>query len=455
MLPEKFKSRMKKLLGEQYARFLECFEGGESVRGVRLNPKLDYPEETVKDFGLLKLPYVDNGYIFPSSESVGALPEHHSGAFYMQDPAAMSALGALDIDPQWWVCDLCAAPGGKATGVGERLDGGFLLANEYVKKRAHTLVGNIERLGIKNATVTSLDVSELCKFFDSAFDLCLLDVPCSGEGMFRKSDEALTEWSEENVRICAARSAELIENAAGLVRGGGYLLYSTCTYSLEENEMIIDAFLTRHPEFELVPVKDELSRVTADGICFEGAAHSSLSLTRRFYPHVFPGEGQFIALMKKSEKSVKMTSILYKDVSKAPMRDELDAVNTFFKEALTKAPDGKVRKVGDNLVLISHSCPVLPYSVFSAGVLLGELKGRTFTPSHHFYKAYGALFKSRGELSGDGELIAKYLSGEQIPNKWGLARGFVALTYRGLVLGGGKCNGDFINNHYPKGLRNK
>ena len=187
--------------------------------------------------------------------------------FYVQDPGAMATVKALEISKGWRVLDSCAAPGGKASQLATAIgDEGFLLANEYVPKRAKIIVSNFERLGIKNAVVTSLDTAKIKEMFSSYFDLVLCDAPCSGEGMFRKYDEALTEWSEENVMLCATRQTEILNNLAGVVRDGGYLLYSTCTYSKEENEGVVSEFLSAHPEFSLCSVNEKLKVATADGL---------------------------------------------------------------------------------------------------------------------------------------------------------------------------------------------
>ena len=374
----------------------------------------------------------------------------------MQDPGAMSAIEAVDIEEDFWVIDLCAAPGGKSTQAAAKLgEGGFILSNEFVPKRAKILVSNLERLGVRGAMVTSLDTQKFKEYFDGAFDLCILDAPCSGEGMFRKSSDAVEMWSPEAVLSCAKRQREIIENAAPLVRSGGYLLYSTCTYSLEENEMLVDAFLKDHEEYELVPVSERVAAVTAPGIAYDGCKCKDLHLTRRFYPHKSRGEGQFVALMKKRGVSNKMSSILYKDSTKPLKKEEISAVNEFFKANLERIPKGRVARYADNIVLIPHECPVLPFGVFSAGVLIGTLTRDTIIPSHHFYSAYGKDFKRRLEFGADDERLAKYLRGEQVPTRNEIGDGFAVVTHLGCTVGGGKSTGGMLNNHYPKGLRNK
>ncbi|MBO5879254.1 MAG: RsmF rRNA methyltransferase first C-terminal domain-containing protein [Clostridia bacterium] len=456
MLPEAFMKRMESLLGSDVEKFKSALEG-DAVRGLRVNTLKcsveDFLRET--DMPLTKLEYSRDGFIYESDAPVGRLAEHHSGRIYMQDPGAMAPLSAIEIPAGARVIDLCAAPGGKSSQAAAMIgEGGFILSNEYVAKRAKTLVGNFERLGIKNAIVTSLDTARLCELFDSYFDVAIVDAPCSGEGMFRKCDAAEEEWSEENVEISAKRQREILGNAARLVRSEGYLIYSTCTYAPEENEMTLDAFLTSHPEFELLPLKEEIIKTTAPAIKFEGCRCESIEYARRFYPHIARGEGQFLAVMKKTGEKDE-ARVLYKDTSRAPTKEESAAAAAFFKESLTSAPDAKLKKVGNNLVLISHGMPPIPQgSVFMSGVLLGEVQKGRLIPSHQFFSAYGDLFKTRVELCDGDARLSRYLLGEEIEYA-GEGAGYCVLTYKGTSLGGGKISSGRIKNHYPKGLRNR
>lgn len=456
MLPEKFQERMKELLGDEYRDFLRAMDEG-AVRGLRVNLLKANPCKLIsrKTLSLSEIPYCDNAFYESASDKIGTSPEHHSGEIYVQDPGAIAPLSALTIERGWRVIDLCAAPGGKSGQAAERIgDDGFLLSNEYVPKRAKILVGNFERLGVKNAMVTSLDTAEFKKYFNEHFDLVILDAPCSGEGMFRKNPEAISEWSEENVKISAERQRQILENAVPLVKCGGYLVYSTCTFSLEENEMQIDAFLNRHPYFKLIKCRDELVRASDDGIQFEGATEKNLSYTRRFYPHKSRGEGQFVALMQKEgAHNPKKQTILYKDSSREPSREESCAIYEFFRENLVKAPSGAVRKCGENLILISHGHPLLPKSVFSAGVLIGEVKKGVLHPAHQFFSCYGELFKRKLSLKCSDTRLYAYLRGEEIDAPELSGKGYTAVFYESAALGGGKLSDGRLKNHYPKGLR--
>ena len=452
MISDKFKEKMKNLLRDEYPLFIETVECGEAVKGLRVNLIKTETESFLDtaDFDLEKLSYCDNGFI-ARGEGFGRTPEHHAGMMYMQDPGAMATLTALDIKSSWRVADLCSAPGGKSSQIAERIKDGFLLSNEYVPKRAKTVVSNFERLGVTNAIVTSLDTGELSKLFHEYFDLVVCDAPCSGEGMFRKSEDAIADWSEANILACAERQKEIMNNAYRLVKPGGYILYSTCTYSPEENEGVVSDFLDKHPDFGIVPVKPELRDATSDGLPEYGGGREEMRHTRRVYPHKTEGEGQYIALLKK-DGSGGAPEILFKDASKPLSKDEAIAVNAFMRDNLVSTPNGEVRRVGDSIVLISHGEAVPPRSVFMSGVLVGELRGKLLVPSHQLFSAYGRLFKNRIELTKTDPRVEKYLGGEEIevPND---VHGWCAVLYEGVPLGGGKASDGRLKNHYPKGLR--
>ncbi len=455
MLPQGFQDKMKKLLGDEYLSFEQAL-CAPAVRGVRINRIKSGDRNDIPGLGVhTRLSYTEDGFIPEPCDGIGTTAAHHAGMIYVQDPGAMATVNALDVKRGWWVLDSCASPGGKSAQLAAKIgDDGFLLSNEYVPKRAKILVGNLERLGVKNALVTSLDTSELPRLFSEAFDLVLCDAPCSGEGMFRKNDEAISGWSEENVVACAERQTEILKNLHSLVKWGGYLLYSTCTYSPEENELVIERFLTEHEEFSLVPVRDTLCAVTADGVIPDGKTRDDLRLCRRFYPHISPGEGQFIALMKKREKQPNKQTILYKEATFTPNRTEESIIKRFLSDNLTSVPEGRFIKQGECVSIISHDCPVPPRSVFMPGVMLGEIRKGIFHPHHHFFSAYGALMKRALNLKYGDPRVKKYLRGEEIDAGDEITDGWCVICYEGAPLGGGKCVGGRIKNHYPKGLRN-
>ncbi len=454
MLPEKFKERMSRLLGDEYAEFERALEE-EPVRGFRINKiKAKDQKGIVSLASKEQIPYEESGFILKDGFSVGKSHLHHSGAIYMQDPGAMAALAAIDIPEGIWAIDLCAAPGGKSSKIAEAIgEDGFLISNEYVPKRAKTLVGNFERLGIKNAVVTSLDTSEFPKMFDGVFDLVVADVPCSGEGMFRKNSEAISEWSEENVRLSAKRQAEILENSASLVKCGGTLLYSTCTFSTEENEEQIIGFLNKHPEFHLAPVNERLLPYTAPAIDINKEHPEIKYCARRFYPHISNGEGQFAAVLKKDFGAAAGRGILFKENTKPLCKSEESAVFEFFRDTFAKSPHGRLVKQGDGIALISHGGVLPPKSLFSAGILVGEVRGKLLFPAHQLFSALGDDFKNKIELPSSDPRLDAYLCGEEIDVNPEI-KGWCCVFADGIPLGGGKASGGRLKNHYPKGLRN-
>ena len=448
MISEVFLNRMKNMLGEEYAEFERALSE-EAVKGVRVNMSKISVEDylRVTELDLTPLSYADYGFIPQSADGIGTKAEHHAGMIYVQDPGAMATVTALDVRRGWHVLDACSAPGGKASQLAALIgDEGFILANEYVPKRAKIIVGNFERLGIKNAVVTSLDTAKLAGMFSAYFDLVLCDAPCSGEGMFRKYDEAVSEWSEENVALCAERQREILANCAKTVKSGGYLLYSTCTYSKEENEDTVRAFLDSHPDFSIVSVNERLIDSTAPGL-------DGMSEARRFYPHIAKGEGQFIALMKKDENSADSPTILYKNAAKPLSKDEVRVTEKFISDTFSSKPEGRFIKSGEQIVLITHDVPIPEHSVFMSGVLMGEIRKGIFSPHHQLFSAYGSDMKLRVNLLRGDARVAKYLRGEEIDTEEQKS-GWCAVCYEGVPIGGGKISSGKVKNHYPKGLRN-
>ena len=297
-LPLRFTERMKALLGDEFGDFLNSYTE-TPVRAFRVNTDKISVEDFLKinPFDTEKIPYVENGFYF-TDEKIGNHPFHHAGMIYVQEPGAMAPAECVDLEPDWVVLDMCSAPGGKSSQLKNKLgENGVIVSNEIIPSRCKILTGNVERLGLKNVVTTCMDTGRLAKIFPESFDLIMVDAPCSGEGMFRKDDVAIDEWSEENVKNCASRQKEILENAVKCLKNGGYIIYATCTFSLEENEMTVDWFLKSHPDFEIVRVKKEVEENTCDGIFFDGCTCENIKFSRRFYPHKSKGEGQFMAVL--------------------------------------------------------------------------------------------------------------------------------------------------------------
>lgn len=449
MLPEQFKERMRLILGDEYDAFITALES-ERTSALRLNP-LKASEDmlsTLAPFAPQKIPHIDYGFRYTGT-GIGNTPAHHAGAIYVQDAGAMCAVEALTLFPGARVLDVCASPGGKSTQAAAKIgEEGFLVANEYVASRAKILVENFERLGLPSAMVLNLDTKELREMFDGYFDAVICDAPCSGEGMFRKTDEAAAHWSEENIRMCAERQLGILLNIKDTVRVGGELLYSTCTYAPEENEEVVRAFLRACPEFVLSPVPEKIEEETAPALSIEGV--ENITYARRFYPHRSEGEGQFIALFKRISGD-NLQTILYKDASKPLAKEQQRIIDDFLQDVLINPEIVHPRELSGRLLHIGGDMPIPQKKVFMGGVLLGEVRGKNFFPSHQFFSVFGKQFKRQVLLRAGDERVGAYLHGEEISADVG--NGWCAVLYEGAVLGGGKASSGRVKNHYPKGLR--
>ncbi len=447
LLPKKYESRMKSLLGDSFDAYVKALSE-EPVKAFRVNTDkipVEYFEK-INPFSSDKIPYVKNGF-YLNGEKIGNHPFHHAGMVYVQEPGAMMPAECIDIESDWKILDMCAAPGGKSTQLKNKLgEKGLLVSNEIIPSRCKILTGNIERLGLQNAVTTCMDTKKLAQTFPDTFDLIMVDAPCSGEGMFRKEEQAISEWSVENVKKCAARQKEILENAVVCLKDGGYIIYATCTFSLEENEMLIDAFLKEHPEFELVPVKDTVKESTCDGIMFEGCECESIHLTRRFYPHISRGEGQFAAVLKNTLPSYKNEK-----VNKIATEKIDPVVFAFLDETLENYDKSKIRMYNGNPVYFRDDFEVKKGTAFSCGVTIGEIKKNYIQPHHQFFMAMGKHFKRKVELEPDSEEIKKFLHGEEIDAH--CEKGWAVVTTNGCSVGGIKVANGKGKNHYPKGLR--
>ncbi len=466
-LPEKFKERMLSLLGEEEAEALFlAIESSDAVKAFRINPiktNTELFEGSMPQIDRKRAEFPPDAYL-TREEFPGGLPEHHSGAIYMQDLSAMSTVYAANVRDGMCVLDSCSAPGGKTTQLAAAVgEGGIVVANEYDKKRARILQGNIERMGCKNTVVCNLDTAVLAEVYPEKFDLVLCDAPCSGEGMFRKNERAVEEWSEENVKMCAERQREILSNVAKCVKKGGMLLYSTCTFATEENEENVAWFLDAHPDFALAEASDGLKNATSDGLMLDGCAYD-MKKCRRIYPHRSMGEGQFIALLERCEDGEESLELRKKGDKKRRgenegkkngiEREALAAAGDFLKKNLTVKPDGELMMLGE-LVFLSPSICLPPYNVLAAGVCVGEYQKGRIIPHHQLFSAFGRDFALKLHLDGRSEDAKKYLRGEEIECSAELENrsGYCSVLIDGCAVGGGKVSGGRCKNHYPKGLR--
>ena len=428
MLPEAFLTRMQTQLGDEYEDFLQSLERPRAV-ALRFNPlkgaqpQLPFVKEPV--------PWEPQGFYYDPESRPGLHVYHEAGVYYLQEASAMAPVFLLDPQPGERVCDLCAAPGGKTTQIAGRMKGeGFLLCNEINPKRAKILSRNIERMAVANALVTNEHPANLAKRYPGFFDRVLVDAPCSGEGMFRKEEAAVTDWSQETVEMCARRQAEILHSAAQLVRPGGRLVYSTCTFAPEEDEMAVAAFLDSHPEFRpetleapwFVPV--------------ENGGH-------RIWPHKLLGEGHFAAVLRKADADVDEVPLIKGE--KLP-KEWL----SFAKELDISLPEGKAVSFGQNLYWVPADMPDLQrLKVLRPGLELGTVKKDRFEPAHAL-----ALWlrecKRVQRYAADSEEMSRYLHGDVVPST---QKGWCLVCADDYAIGWGKGDGNVLKNHYPKGLR--
>lgn len=451
-LPLEYEKRMRELLKEDFEAY-EASLSEEPIKAFRVNTdKISLEEfEKINPFSSDKIPYVENGF-YLKGEKIGNHPYHHAGMIYIQEPGAMMPAECVDIQQDWKILDMCAAPGGKSTQLKNKLgENGVLVSNEIIPSRCKILTGNIERLGLRDCVTTCMDTKKLADTFPDTFDLIMVDAPCSGEGMFRKEEQAVSEWSEENVKKCAQRQKEILENAVICLKDGGYIIYATCTFSLEENEMVVDSFLKEHPEFELIPVKESVRANTCDGIFFDGCECESISNARRFYPHKNKGEGQFAAVLKSTLSPSEGKN---KKNSKDPKPEKVEkVVFDFLDDTLVFYDKSKVKMYNGNPVYFTDKLEIKKGTAFCCGVTIGEIKKNYIQPHHQFFMAMGEDFRRRVELSADSEMLNKYLHGEEIEAD--CEKGWAVVTTEGCSIGGIKVANGKGKNHYPKGLRLK
>lgn len=477
-LPIEFEKKMKAFLGNEWDDFLYSYDNNR-FQALRFNTlKVQSPEERMRILKVLgispdkKVSWADEAYYFDENVRPGKHPYHEMGLYYIQEPSAMSAAALLAPKPGMRVLDLCAAPGGKSTQLATYLgDSGLLVSNEINTQRSRILSQNIERMGIKNAIVTNEDSFVLASHFPSFFNAIQVDAPCSGEGMFRKLPEAIEQWSMENVAICAARQKEILDNAAVMLKPGGVIVYSTCTFSREENEDVIEYFLERHPDFTLEEME-------------------------RFWPHKVDGEGHFVAKLvrrgsvnelgadydvcedscnkvedtglkadRKTKKN-KNSKNRKNETKPALTKENMKLLTEFLDETISEDMAAWIKN--SRLVMFGEQLYRLPdmevdikgLKVQRAGLHIGEFKKQRFEPSHSLALALKlSEAKNVVKLTWDDPQTTGFFNGQSVilsdEQTAECKKGWALVCVDGYTAGWGKVNGTQVKNHYPKGLRNK
>ena len=477
-LPIEFEKKMKAFLGNEWDDFLYSYDNNR-FQALRFNTlKVQSTEERMRILKVLgissdkKVSWADEAYYFDENVRPGKHPYHEMGLYYIQEPSAMSAAALLAPKPGMRVLDLCAAPGGKSTQLATYLgDSGLLVSNEINTQRSRILSQNIERMGIKNAIVTNEDSFVLASHFLGFFNAIQVDAPCSGEGMFRKLPEAIEQWSMENVAICAARQKEILDNAAVMLKPGGVIVYSTCTFSKEENEDVIEYFLERHPDFTLEEME-------------------------RFWPHKVDGEGHFVAKLvrrgsvnelgadydvcedscnkvedtglkvdRKTKKN-KNSKNRKNETKPALTKENMKLLSEFLDETISEDVAAWIKN--SRLVMFGEQLYRLPdmevdikgLKVQRAGLHIGEFKKQRFEPSHSLALALKLNdAKNVVKLTCDNPQTIGFFNGQSVvlsdEQTAECKKGWALVCVDGYTAGWGKVNGTQVKNHYPKGLRNK
>lgn len=436
-LPLKYTETMKALLGEEYDAYLASFDE-ERFYGLRVNTLKLSPEEMAAKglFSLKPVQWCETGFYYDGAERPAKHPYYHAGLYYLQESSAMSPAATLPIGEGDRVLDLCAAPGGKTTQLGARLGGtGLLVANDISAGRAKTLLKNVELAGIRNAIVMSETPERIAERLPHFFDKILVDAPCSGEGMFRKEPDMVKSWDADMLAFCRSEQAKILEACAPMLKAGGMLLYSTCTFSPEENEKSIGDFLERHPEFDLMPIAKK------NGFAAGLAPYTDCA---RLYPHRLKGEGHFLALLQKKETEES------KDVplESGGWTKEMDAFGDFAKEVLQEKPKGTYKIYGEGLYLLPEGTPKLEkLRVLRTGWMLGTLKKGRFEPSQAF--AMGLRkeeVKNAADFSLEDERVIRYLKGETVEAEG--KDGWTLVCVDGFPLGWAKRQKGRLKNKY-------
>ncbi|MBP5653704.1 MAG: RsmB/NOP family class I SAM-dependent RNA methyltransferase [Lachnospiraceae bacterium] len=482
-LPENFKIKMKELLGDELDSFLDCYNEKHNA-GIRVNTLKLSPERfaDISPVEVSKVPWIKNGFYYDESDRASKHPYYYAGLYYIQEPSAMTPASLLPVQAGDRVLDLCAAPGGKTTELGAKLKGrGVLVCNDISNSRAKALLKNVELFGIRNAVVISEAPAKLEDSFCGYFDKILVDAPCSGEGMFRKSHAIIKNWEQYGTGYYAKLQRQILPSAVKMLKAGGYMIYSTCTFSAEEDEGTLKWLLEEYPDMEVLETAD----ITAPG--FEGFVHARPELVGgpaeiagalRLYPHRIKGEGHFVALLRKKAggdtagedlRAPKAQGTVQnaeetagREAAYRPNRYDERTRKTYkgisaetfdFLEKLGfEIPAERLEVREDRLYMLPEGLPALKgLRIMRSGLLLGEMKKGRFEPSQALACALSAdEYDNILDLPSDGTDVIRYLKCESIEIPGDTPDGYVLICTDGFPLGWGKAaQGRFRNKYLP------
>lgn len=441
-LPKAYRTVMEALLKEEYPAFLASIEV-PNYNGLRVNTNKITCEqfENICPFPIRRVPWIENGYYYNTADIQPAKhPYYYAGLYYLQEPSAMTPASRLDVSPGDRVLDLCAAPGGKATELGAKLAGrGVLYANDISRTRCRALLKNLELMGIGNLYVTNETPENLAGRFPCYFDKILIDAPCSGEGMFRREPSMISHWEKQGPEYYHKLQKEIVTRAASMLREGGQMLYSTCTFSPLENEGTVEYLLDREPNLSLTDIKP-----------YEGFASGIRGVDKavRIFPHKMEGEGHFLALFQKGKKNELCLPVREPNTGTLPKEAE-----DFFSH-VSVHPGILWKQEREHLVaFFDHTGPQKGLHYFRTGLYAGQIKKNRFEPSQAL-----AMYLKMEEFDrvfnlkcGDVRVV-KYLKGETI--ECGTKeKGYYLICVDGFPLGWGKSSGNMMKNKYNPGWR--
>lgn len=441
-LPENYIQQMKELLKDDFEAYMQSFEQ-ERYYGLRINTNKISVEDFLKisPFPLEPIPWTDNGFYYQGDKKPAKHPYYYAGLYYLQEPSAMLPAQVLPIEEGEYVLDTCAAPGGKSTELAAKLQNtGLLLSNDISTSRCQGLIKNLELSGSYNTWVCSEDLIDLSKRFAEIFDKILVDAPCSGEGMFRKEPHLISSWQERDDTYYPPIQKEILSCAIDMLKPGGMIVYSTCTFSTKENEEVIQDALHRHSDLHLVPIPKQPG--FSSGIGMEECV--------RLFPHKIKGEGHFVALLQKEGNASK--KVVKKENSSLP-----EAFKEFLKICSFDFSKGCFSIKNDKIIWSPQQLPEQRrWRLLRSGLICGEIKKNHFEPSQAFALALKkSQFKNTVDLSVDDPRVIKYLKGEtiDIKDRDTTSKDWILVCVDGFPLGFGKIDKGIIKNKYAKGWR--
>ncbi|MGI6006997.1 MAG: RsmF rRNA methyltransferase first C-terminal domain-containing protein [Ruminococcus sp.] len=459
-LPKEFKERMKTMLGGEYETFMKSYDLPRNY-GLRINTLKITPEafEKICPFSIQKIPWVENGYFYREEDMPSRHPYYFAGLYYLQEPSAMAPASRLPVSPGEKVLDLCAASGGKATELAAMLKGeGVLVANEISASRARALLKNLELTGAVNVLITNEKPGNLSEIFEEYFDKILVDAPCSGEGMFRKEPEVAKTWDEKRPAFFAKLQEDIIDQAVKMLKPGGLMMYSTCTFSKEENEGSISRLLRQHPEMkirQMIPWKG-----FSKGNPQWGSGDSALEECVRIWPHKMQGEGHFMTLMEKhgiERQTTEASGKTGNNISDVPKQTE-KLLEEFWVYIRGERFRKNLEIRGDKVFQVPEfGKEIRGIRFLRNGLWMGEIKKKRFEPSQAFAMALKMEeFDSVLNLSAWDTRTDRYLRGETIEVTDGETKrsnGWQLVCVDGFSLGWGKLVNGVLKNKYLNAWR--